>query len=160
MSGGIFGDIDVSSANENPFFKPDGKYLSKVTAATVRYSNAGNKGMPIEYTIQEGEKQGKKINEWKPVPEPWQILGYATEEDAKEEVNKSAKIKEDAARDLAFIKQRLKQFGFSNEEMNTVQPEDFLELPLLLVEIKNHNGQERIWGVEIYDPEKSDNPFG
>lgn len=154
----IFGDLDVSSANENPFFKPDGKYLCRVTAATVRHSKAGNKGMPIEYTIQEGQKQGKKINEWKPVPEPWEVEGYETQEDAKAEVNFSDKIKEDAERNLAFIKQRLKQFGFSNDEMNTVQPKDFLELPLLEVEIKNQNGQERIWSVQVWDASSS-SPF-
>lgn len=151
MSGGIFGDLDVASANENPFFKPDGKYICRVTAATVRRSKAGNKGMPIEYTIQEGEKEGKKINEWKPVPEPWELEGYATDDDFKEEINFSAKLKEDAERNLSFLKQRMKQFGFSTEEMNTVTPEDFLNLPLLEVELKNHNGQERIWSVEVYD---------
>lgn len=155
----IFGDIDVASANENPFFKPDGKYLCKVTNATVRRSNKGNKGMPIEYTIQEGEKQGKKINEWKPVPEPWELEGYESEEDQKAEVNFSAKLKETSERDIAFIKQRMKQFGFANDEMNSVKPEDFLSLPLLEVEIKNVNGQERIWSVEIYNPEGSGSVF-
>lgn len=147
----IFGDIDISSANDNPFFKPDGKYVCKVTKAEVRYSQKDNKGMPIEYTIQEGEKQGKKINEWKTIPEVWHVMGYKTEEDWKSEVNYSDKVKEDAARNLSFLKQRFKQFGFSPEEMNDIKPEDILSLPLLEVEIKNQGGQERIWDIKLLD---------
>lgn len=147
----IFGDIDISSANDNPFFKPDGKYVCKVTKAEVRYSQQNNKGMPIEYTIQEGEKQGKKINEWKTIPEVWHVMGYKTEEEWKEEVNYSDKIKEDAARNLSFLKQRFKQFGFSPEEMNDIKAEDILNLPLLEVEIKNQGGQERIWDIKLLD---------
>lgn len=146
----IFGELDVASANENPFFKPDGKYISKLTKAEVRYSKAGNKGMPLEYTIMEGQKQGKTINEWKPVPEIWETQGYPSQEDLKDQTNYSDKTKEDAERNLAFLKQRLKQFGFSAEEMNSVTPEQLLGLPWLEIEIKNSGGQERIYNIEIY----------
>ena len=146
----LFGDLDIKSANENPFFKPDGKYICKLTKAEVKYSKAGNKGMPLEYTIMEGQKQGKTIGEWKPVPEPWNVLGYETKEDLDNQVNKSDKIKEDAERNLAFLKQRMKQFGFAPEEMNSVTPEQLLELPWLEIEIKNEGSNERIKGIEIY----------
>ena len=160
MSISIFGDLDVASANENPFFKPDGTYVCKLTTAEIRFSKAGNKIMPLEYTIQEGPKMGKKIQEWKPVPEVWNVHGYETEEDWKTETNYSDKIKENAERNLAFIKQRMKQFGFSQDEMNSVQPSDLLQLPLLNVEIKNEGGQERIKGITLYDGDAGDgNPF-
>ena len=147
----IFGDIDIASANDNPFFKPDGKYVCKVTKAAVRYSQQNNKGMPLEYTIQEGEKQGKKINESKTIPEVWHVMGYATEEDWQNEVNYKDKIKEDAARNLSFLKLRFKQFGFAPEEMNDIKPEDILSLPLLEIEIKNQGGSERIWDIKLLE---------
>lgn len=146
----IFGELDVASANENPFFKPDGKYISKLTKAEVRYSKSGNKGMPLEYTIMEGQKQGKTINEWKAIPEVWETQGYPTKDDYAAETKYSDKIKEDAERNLAFLKQRLKQFGFAAEEMNAITPEQLLELPWLEIEIKNAGGQERIYNIEIY----------
>lgn len=145
----LFGDLDVASAHDNPFFKPDGTYTCLVTKCEVKYSKNNNKGMALEYTIQEGDKEGKKFGEWKNIPEPWEVMGYASKEDFEAAVNFDDKIKERANRDLSFLKLRLKQFGFTPEEMGTIGAEEILSLPWLAIELKNYSGRENIADVKI-----------
>lgn len=146
----LFGEIDVASANDNPFYKEDGQYVCRLTGAEIKTAHkTGDKGLALKYTIIEGKKKGQFINEWKPIPFSWQLNGYETEEDEKNTVNYDDEIAGNAQRSLSFLKSRLKDFGFPPEKMNVLEPKDFLELPNLVVSIKNENGRENVKGVDL-----------
>lgn len=152
---GIFGDLDLSNASDDPFFKDDGTYRCNITQASMKESKNGNKGFTFDYTIDQEDESGKggqKIQEWKNVPQVWQVKGYATKEDMENGGPVIDKIKADAARDLAFLKLRFKEFGFTDEEMNTLTPSDFLNMvgPLDIT-IFHKDGQERIAKVVLAD---------
>lgn len=157
----LFGELDIANAKDNPFFKPDGDYECEIASAEVKTSKAGNKGFALDYLIIEGPKKGKKIQEWKPIPMPWHLKGYMTQGEMESGQRNSDhdedKIKEDAERNMSFLKTRLKNFGIPVEEMNSVTPEYLLnKVPQLTVTIKNSGDNERITGVKI--SEKSGNP--
>lgn len=152
----LFGELDVASANDNPFYKEDGPYTCVVSGAEIKTSRKdGAKGLALKYTIVEGEKKGQFINEWKPIPFSWNLNGYATEEDEKNTANYDPEIGGNAQRSLSFLKARLKDFGFPPEKMNTLEPTDFLNLPNLVVTIKNENGRENVKGVDLAGPSKT-----
>lgn len=161
---GLFGELDIASANDNPFFKPDGTYLCEISKAEIKTSKAGNKGFTLDYLIIEGDKKGKKIQEWKPIPMPWHFKGYKTKEEMESGVyntdNDQDQIKESAERNMSFLKQRLKDFGVPVEMMNSVDAEYLLnKVPQLNVTIQNKDGNERITGVKIADEGSSRDPF-
>jgi len=160
----LFGELDIASAKDNPFFKPDGTYVCELTGAEVKTSKKGNKGFALDYTIAEGPKKGKKIQEWKPIPMPWQLKGYATEEEQSSGQHNSDndpdQIRENAERNMSFLKNRLKDFGIPVEEMNSVDSEYLLnKVPQLEVTIKNQDGNERITGVKVSEGGSEKDPF-
>ena len=155
----LFGELDIASANDNPFFKPDDTYICLVTAAQVRTSKKGNKGLALDYTIQEGPKQGKKIQEWLTVPKVWELKGYETKEDAENQTNHSDKIQENAERFMSFLKRRMKTFGIPAEEMNSITPEKLLNLGWVSVTIKNVDGRENITNLELTGASSEADPF-
>lgn len=162
----LFGELDIASANDNPFFKPDGTYLCEISKAEIKTSKAGNKGFTLDYLIVDDEphsKKGKKIQEWKPIPMPWQLKGYATKEEMESGKyntdNDQDEIKERAERNMSFLKSRLKDFGVPVEMMNSVDSEYLLnKVPQLWVTIKNQDGNERITGVKVAEDTERD-PF-
>lgn len=157
MSSSLFGELDVASANDNPFWKDDGTYTCAVAGAEIKTSRKdGSKGLALKYTIVDGEKKGQFINEWKPIPFSWQLNGYATEENERNTKDYDAEIAGTAARSLSFLKSRLKDFGFTPEKMNDLTPGDFLDLPNLSVTIKNENSRENVKGVELAGPVAKD----
>lgn len=146
----LFGDLDVASANENPFWKDDGTYRCQVSGAEIKTSNKnGSKGLALKYNISEGPKKGQFIQEWKPIPFVWEINGYETEQEMNDRVNYDDEIASRAQRNLSFLKARLKDFGLPPEKMNTLEAKDLLELPELDVTIKNENGRENVKGVQL-----------
>jgi hypothetical protein len=161
---GLFGDIDIASANANPFFKPDGTYLCDIALVEVRTAKSGSKGFALEYIILEGPKKDKKIQEWKTIPMPWQLEGYDNEaKTTPSNSDEREKIKEDAERNMSFLKRRLKDFGIPVEEMNSVDQEYLLnKVRTLEVTIKNSGDNERITGVKVaedYDGATEKDPF-
>lgn len=158
----LFGELDINSASDNPFFKPDGTYRCVIGLAEVRKSKKGNIGFWLEYVIKAGEpKEGKKITEWKTVPMPWELKGYKTKEAMEANSEADPQVAEDAAKNLSFLKVRLKEFGFEGEEMNNVTQEDFMKLGDINVTIKNINDQERVMSTALADgySSSSDDPF-
>lgn len=146
----LFGELDVASANDNPFFKEDGPYTCVVAGAEIKTSNKdGSKGLALKYSIVDGPKKGQFINEWKPIPFSWELNGYESQDDEKNTAGYDDEIAGKAARSLSFLKARLKDFGFAPEKMNILEPTDFLNLPKLVVTIKNENGRENVKGVDL-----------
>src|SRR6476469_8152494 len=92
----LFGELDVASAEDDPFSVPAGMYESYLTSVKVGPTKAGDKvGMSLEYTINGGDHAGKKVTEWKEIPRP---------SDPK---NPSAEDK----RAMSFLKQRMLNLG-------------------------------------------------
>lgn len=160
----LFGELDVASANENPYYKEDGPYTCQLTGAELKTARNGSKGLALKYTILEGEKKGLSINEWKPVPMPWNLNGYETQEDEKNTANYDAEIAANASRSLSYLKARLVEFGIPAEKMNDLEPKDLLELPHMIVTIRNKNDRENVTGVELISGTTSSvgtsDPFG
>lgn len=169
MTDNLFGDLDIASAEDNPFYKPDGTYVCELTGAQLKTSKKGNKGLALDYTIHRNvdgseSKKGKKIQEWKTIPRPWELKGYHSKEAMDRGVFDTdydeAQIKEAAERNMSFLKQRMKDFGVPVEQMNSVDAEYLLnKTPLLEVTIKNQDGNERITGVKIHEGDSSSDPF-
>lgn len=160
----LFGELDIANAKDNPFFKPDGAYECEISKAEVKTSKNNNKGFTLDYLIVDGPKKGKKIQEWKPIPMPWELKGYHSEEAMKsghfDTDYDSDQIKENAERNMFFLKTRLKNFGIPVEEMNSVTPEQLLnDVPRLTVTIKNVGDQERITNVKISEGTENSDPF-
>lgn len=146
----LFGELDVASANENPYYKEDGPYTCQLTGAELKTAKNGvSKGLALKYTILEGDKKGLSINEWKPVPTPWNLMGYTTKEDMDNTVNHDDEVASNSNRSLSYLKARLIEFGIPPEEMNDLEPKTLLELPHMIVTIRNKNDRENITGVEL-----------
>lgn len=98
----LFGDLDIASANDEPWAIKADSYPCTVTQSEVKPNNAGDKvGWNIQYTIDEGDYKGMTLFEWKWVPNKEQI---ATDPMA------------DRARD--FLAERMASFGVPKERRN------------------------------------------
>lgn len=113
---GLFGDLDVASANDNPWFVPANTYEADVYKVEVKSDKNGNKGLSIIYKISSGEHKGKTVSEWKAIPSPADPK-HLTEEEQK-------------ATD--YLKMRMLSLGIPEERMNTAEPNDLQGLPVLV----------------------------
>lgn len=154
----LFGDLDIESAHDNPFYKEDGTYVCLITGVSKKISKKGNRGLEIVYTIQEGPKKTKKIREWKPLPFAWNVKGFATQADMDNDINYDEEIAENAARDLSYLKMRMKEYGFPSDNLNQLSSDKLLAVGPLAVTIKNQEGNERVTGVKLWD-ENAEDPF-
>lgn len=160
---GIFGDLDLKNANEDPFYKPDDTYLCLITGAPIATSrnNPNNQGMTILYDVQEGNHLGETIREWKSVPFEWQVDGYATEEDWKNQTNFDPKVAKNAKTAIGFLKRRMMDFGFSPEEMDNIEQKDIIQVGYVYVTIKHDDKKnEKVTGVKVADMDSVGNVEG
>lgn len=122
---GLFDGLDVASAADNPFEVEPGTYRCVVTGAEARPTQAGDKvGLNIEYTIQDdeaGAMNGRKITEWKHIPQP------------ADPANPTAK----EAQSASFLKQRLVNLGIPESRMNDVEGDDLLGIECVVTVKKN-----------------------
>ena len=142
MSEGMFGDLDLENAQDDPFAVPDNSYVAYLTDVKVGPTKNGDKvGMTLEYTIDEGPHGGKKITEWKQIPQP---------ADPK---NPS----DDEARSMSFIKQRMLSLDVPADKINEVKPDDLIGTKVV-VAVKNKGGYTNVRSVQVVSPEfSSDN---
>lgn len=112
---GIFGDLDVASASDNPFAIPDNTYECYLTEVAVRPTKDGSKvGLNLTYRIASGDKEDRRIKEWKHIPAGSDLTSTDSE------------VKAAAERALSFLKMRLKELGVPAEKMNDLQPDDLI----------------------------------
>lgn len=137
MSEGMFGDLDVSQAQDDPFAVPDNSYVCYLTDVKVGPTKNGDKvGMTLEYTIDEGAHNGKKISEWKQIPQP---------ADPK---NPS----DDDMRSMSFLKQRVLSLGVPESKVNSIGPDDLIGTKCV-VAVKNKGGYTNVRNVTVVDSE-------
>jgi len=125
---GIFGDLDVQAAADDPFAVDDGTYTGTVTKSEVKKNKDETKTfLVLEYTIEDdGPMGGRKASEWKNIPEPGD---------------------ENADRSASFLKQRLLSLGVPPDRINSFEPEDALGVEVVFT-VKNKDGYANVTKVE------------
>ena len=107
---GIFGDLDVASAADNPWLVPANTYEMTVYTAEVKRDKNEALGLELVYKISSGEHEGKTVREWKIIPEPADPKNLTAEE------NKAA----------SYLKMRLLSLGIPESRMNAMNVNDIL----------------------------------
>ena len=107
---GIFGDLDVASAADNPWAVPANTYEMNVYTAEVKRDKNEALGLEIVYKISSGEHEGKTVREWKTIPEP---------ADAKN-------LTPDEQKAASYLKMRLLSLGIPESRMNGMNINDIL----------------------------------
>jgi len=125
---GIFGDLDVQAAADDPFAVDDGTYTGTVTKSEVKKNKDETKTfLVLEYTIEDdGPMGGRKASEWKNIPETGD---------------------ENADRSASFLKQRLLSLGVPPDRINSFEPEDALGVEVVFT-VKNKDGYANVTKVE------------
>ena len=140
----LFGDLDVAGAID-PFEIPDGTYKAVTGEVKRETSKDGSKvGLTLKYTIDDEDSpyNGRKASEWKTIPK-----GQESEDDRKA---------------LGYLKQRLNSLGVPEDKMNSVEPEELNDIPVVIT-IKNNNGYVNVNRVALREEDASfadgANPF-
>jgi len=119
---GLFGDLDVASAKDNPNEIPPNTYHCVVTkVATAPTRNGEKLGMTITYKILSGDYEGKSFTEWKEIPQPVDPRNPTKDEE----------------RAISFIKQRLVSLGIPSDQMNSLKPDDLIGIEADVSVIEN-----------------------
>lgn len=108
---GLFDELDVAGASDNPFAIPDDVYECVVSDVVTKKNQKGNMGMTVTYTISDGQYKGRKITEYRRYPhkEDTDVLSEA-----------------DAANARSYIKRTLARLGIPEDRMNTVGKADLV----------------------------------
>ena len=128
---GIFGDLDVQAAADDPFAVDDGTYNATISACEVKPTKDESKtGLILTYQItDEGNMAGRKVSEWKQIPKP----GDANADNA-----------------ASWLKQRLLSIGIPADRINSFEPEDALGIDVVIT-VKNNNGYANVNKVTLSD---------
>lgn len=113
---GLFGDLDVASAEDNPWAVPANTYEADLYKVEVKKDKNDNLGMSFVYKISSGEHVDKTVSEWKAIPQPTDPKNLTPEE------KKAA----------SYLKMRLSSLGVPESRMNSVEPEDLMGLPVVI----------------------------
>lgn len=121
---GIFGDLDVQAAADDPFAVDDGTYNATITKSEVKQSKDETKtGLMLTYQItDEGSMNERKVSEWKTIPKPGD---------------------ENADSAASWLKQRLLSIGIPADRINSFEPEDALGIDVVIT-VKNNNGYANV----------------
>jgi hypothetical protein len=127
---GLFGDVNLNLGDvENPWDIPADTYLCMITNVETRMSSPKDEnttpklGFILNYTIQEGSKEGMELSEWKWVP--------TSNFDGSDE--KKA---------LYSLQQRFMYLGIPQEHWNNPSEEDFIGITCY-VTTKKREGSDR-----------------
>ena len=108
---GLFDELDIASAADNPWAIPDNTYPCVVSDLTVKENKSGNMGMTFKYKVTEGDHAGFEITEYKRLPS-------SKDSDQMSQADKS--------KAMAYIKQRLASLGIPEDRMNSVEAADLI----------------------------------
>lgn len=135
----LFGDLDIASAEDNPFDIPDNTYETYLTDVEVKRSKAGNLGLALGYKIASGAHEGKSISEWKNIPEP------------EDPANPSPKD----LQAMSFLKSRLIDLGVPEERINSLEPKDLIGTHVYVTTKKNGE-YTNVRSVKLADVDPTD----
>jgi len=141
---GLFGDLDIEAASDNPFEIPADKYGCAVTKVEKKRNNDDTADFLVfTYTIEEGAADsaiGQDVAEWKKIP--------------------ASNDEEGAERAKSFIKQRLLSLGVPENRVNTVNPDDLLGVKVWATIKPGKNGYPSVSKVELQDASSSSVSLG
>ena len=129
---GLFQDVDLSNAADDPFGVPDGAYDVVVTEVKVGPTRNGDKvGMTTTFKIEsDDEHNNKTVQRWLLVPQVQDVNNPTADE----------------ARALSFLKSHLISLGVPAEEVNTVEVEDIVGREFT-VKIVNRDGYTNVRNI-------------
>ena len=113
---GLFGELDVASAEDNPWAVPANTYEANVFEVAVKTDKNDHQGLAINYKISSGDHEGKQVSEWKTIPTP---------ADPKNPTPDEKKA-------MSYLKMRLSSFGVPESRMNSVDINDLLGTPVTI----------------------------
>lgn len=119
---GLFDELDIAGAADDPWAIPDNVYPAVVSKVEVKTNADGNYGMYFTYTLNGGEFDGRKVSEYKRLPHP-----------------KDATPLEPAAKETAksYIKERLASLGIPEERMNSIDTDDLVAIECYIATKQN-----------------------
>lgn len=138
---GLFDELDVASAADNPFGGvPEGVYECTVTNAVVKESDdkfyrEGVKkvGLMLTYKVTDGDEAGEEITEYKAIPRP------------EDKDNPTS----DERRAMSFLKQRMLSLGIPENRVNSVEPDDLIGLDCYVTVKKGKNDYMNVTEVKL-----------
>lgn len=134
----LFGDLDIASADDDPFAIPDNTYDCYLTDVKVAPTKNGDKtGMTLIYTIDDGAHKGKQIQEWRRIPD-------------------AAHPQEDDERAKSYLKSRMLSLGVPENRINSVTADDLIGAHVH-VTVKNSNGYTNVRKVALVPASTSAN---
>jgi hypothetical protein len=130
---GLFDELDVAGAEDNPWSVPDNTYASVVSDVSVKKDKNGNMAMTFFYKVTDGDYEGRSVSEYKRLPhkDDTDILTGKALEDAK-----------------SYLKQRLGTLGIPEERMNSVEIEDLIGIECYIT-VKNNKGYANVRNVTL-----------
>jgi hypothetical protein len=129
----IFGDLDVASADDDPFKIPAGVYPTIVTeVSVVDNADKTKKSLVIKRTIVEGGKAGRILQTWHNIPKRLSPEDMALMTDEAKQKYQEA---------LSFLKKEMLNLGVPESRINQTKPEDLIGLPSVLT-VKHKAGSD------------------
>lgn len=147
----LFGDLDVESADDNPWIKKDGTYNAALSGLAVKPTKGGDKvGLSLEFKIVDGIYKTRIIRQWLWIPSQEHLKDPDEEKAAK------------AAQAVSQLKYTMTSMGVPAERVNSVQAEDLMAMDQTYdVTIRNKNGSENVTGIAVHEESGStSSPFG
>lgn len=129
----LFGELDVASADDDPYSIPDNTYETFLYDVKVGPTKANDKiGMTLVFKISEGQYEGREIREWKWVPQPVDPKNPTQEE----------------ASAASYLKARMVDLGVTADRMNSIEPDELIGIKCT-VTVKTKNGYANVRGVKL-----------
>lgn len=122
---GLFGDIDIANAADDPFKVDPGTYEAVVAKVEVKpkKDDESKLMMRLDYKITDEESPmvGRQVSEWKTVPTPDDPNNLTADEE----------------RAMSFLKSRLGDLGIPESEMNGVEAADLVGINVVITVKQN-----------------------
>ena len=108
---GLFDELDVAGAADNPFAIPDDTYECVVSDVIVKKNNKGNMGMTVKYKVTSGQYADAEVTEYRRIPHPTDSEQLSVAE---------------AERSKSFLKRTLTSLGIPEDRMNSADKADLV----------------------------------
>jgi hypothetical protein len=123
MTEGLFAGLDMNTVPSDPFNVPPDAYECTVSDVRIETTKGTtpNTGMVFEYTVRTGDHAGKKIKDWKTFPQ----------------IAPGTKPTPEELGQLSWIKSRMLSLGVPEEKINSVTPDFFKGIDVIVTTVKN-----------------------
>lgn len=124
------GDVDWNAVEDDPWAVAPGKFRALVSDFKTGPTKDGSKiGASFFYELSEGPNSGQTVMEWKRVPD-------------------NSMDKDEKARALSFLKERLLSLDVPENRMNVVTKEDLVGREVLVTIKEGKEGRPNVTKVE------------